>query len=163
MNPEIKLKIYTTTVKSDEKVSFKLPNQYSKDDILAIDTYRIKDGYFVKKMNSNNIHIHQLENKLIIANKSSFNGSFIDNGKLGLVGSDKFYVLGNDLYKIKNLLDTNLGEIIAHYTKYRQDFLDKDAFLYIIDVRNISEIDLPIINNEYLYKYFELSEDEIKL
>lgn len=39
--------------------------------------------------------------KLIIANKSSYKGSFIDDGRLGLCGNDKFYILGENLELIK--------------------------------------------------------------
>lgn len=44
----LQLTVYTKTVKS-EKEQIKLPTKYSKKDIYGIDTYRVKDGYFVKK------------------------------------------------------------------------------------------------------------------
>jgi hypothetical protein len=47
----------------------------------------------VKKVNEK--HIYMDKRKLIIANKASFNGAFIDDGKLSLTGSDKFYIMGD--------------------------------------------------------------------
>jgi hypothetical protein len=159
-NPELKLEINTSTVKSEGK-SFKLPKDYSPEDNLGIDTYRVKDGYFVKKIKEQ--HKDTTKRKLIIANKSSFAGNMIDEGRLGFVGSDKCYILGDNLELIQKLLNTRLAGIISHFTKYRQDFLDKEAFTYLIDVRKVSKKELPEITDECLYKYLNLTEEEIKL
>ena len=159
-NPELKLRVETSTVKGEGK-SFKLPDTYSSDDMLGIDTYRLKDGYFVKKMISR--HKDTNTSKLIIANKSSFKGVMIDNGTIGMVGSDKSYIIGNDLELLKSLLETKLACVIAHYTKYRQDFLDRDAFQYILDVRNIPKSELPEITDECLYRYLDLTDEEITM
>ena len=43
------------------------------------------------------IHKDANKTKLIIANKCSFKGIFIDDGKLGLTGCNKYYILGNNL------------------------------------------------------------------
>lgn len=158
--PELKLNIQTATVKS-QGASFKLPDTYSIDDMIGIDTYRLKDGYFVKKMSVP--HKDMNIPKIIIANKRSFTGSFIDNGKLGLVGNHKFYITGDDLESIVSLLNTKLCEKIANNTRYGQSFLDKDAFMYILDIRKISRDELPEITDECLYKYLGLSEEEINL
>jgi len=41
------------------------------------------------------IHPDANKRKLIIANKASFNGAFIDDGNLGLSGSDKTYIISD--------------------------------------------------------------------
>jgi hypothetical protein len=155
----LKLEVLTTTVKSKDKTSKSLPKKYSKKDMYGIDTYRIKDGYFVKKMLTE--HKDMLKSKLIIANKSSLSGSMIDNGRLGLIGNHKYYILGNNLDKLKLFFETKLGNIISQFTKYNQDFLDKDAFNFIFDVRNVSNTELPNITDDCLFKYLKLTEDEI--
>ena len=60
--------------------------------------------------------------KLIISNKASFTGAFIDDGKLSLTGNHKFYILGDKLKLVKKILDFRIISIIGHYTKYGQDF-----------------------------------------
>lgn len=159
-NPELKLQVETSTVKGEGK-SFKLPDMYSSEDMLGIDTYRLKDGYFVKKM----VTCHKDTNtpKLIIANKASFSGCMIDNGNLGLVGNHKYYITGEHLDVLKKMFETKLSKIVSHYTKYGQDFLDRDAFTYILDVRKIPKSELPEVTDECLYKYLNLTEEEIAM
>jgi hypothetical protein len=159
-NSNLKLEICTSTIKSEGK-SFKLPEDYSSEDNLGIDTYRVKDGYFVKKMKGQ--HKDTTKRKLIIANKSSFAGNMIDEGRLGFVGSDKCYILGDNLELIQKLLNTRLAGIISHFTKYRQDFLDKEAFTYLLDVRNIPKSELPEVNDVCLAKYLGLTTEEIDM
>ena len=159
-NPELKLKVNTTTVKSEGK-AFKMPLNVSGDDMLAIDTYRVKDGYFVKKIKDK--HPDTGVRKLIIANKSGFAGCLIDEGNLGMTGNHKFYITGDYLEKLIRLFNLKLGGIISHFTKYGQDFLDKGAFDYIIDVRNVSKKDLPEITDDCLYKYLGLTKEEIEM
>lgn len=159
-NPTLKLDVRTSTVKS-ENSGFKLPDTYKVDDMLAIDTYRIKDGYSVKKMKEKHKDTHLP--KLIIANKRSFAGSFVDDGRLGLVGSDKFYIVGDNLPSLKKMFDTKLATMISKNVKFRQSFLEKDAILYVPDVRNIPKTELPDVTDEHIYKYLGLTTDEIKL
>lgn len=104
-------------------------------------------------------HPHHEESKLIVANKCSFKGCFIDTGKLGLVGSDKHYILGDNLELLKEFLESKLCLLIAHFTKYRQDFLEKDAFDYIPDIRKI----MDNYDKEYIYKYFKFTSQELQI
>lgn len=138
--------------------SFLLPEKYSNSDNFAVDTFRVKDGLFVKKMTS--VHIDQSKCKLIIPNKSSFKGCFIDNGRLGLCGTDKFYILGDgdQLEKLKILLESNLCNFLVKFMKYRQHFLDEAVFDYIPDVRHIEYDSI-----EKLYKKFNLSDKDIRI
>ena len=159
-HPELKLDVRTQTVKADGK-SFKLPDKYTSDDMLGIDTYRIKDGYFVKKMKAPHPDLNIP--KLIIANKRGFNGCLVDSGKLGLVGNHKFYIKGEELDILSKFLNTALCKLIVNNTKYGQSFLDKDTFQYILDIRKIPKSELPDLTDECLYRYLNLTDEEIAM
>ena len=126
--------------------------------MLAIDTYTIKYGLMVKKLEEE--HPDMNKKKLIIANKSSFTGAFIDDGKLGLTGSDKTYIIGDNLEIILKMLKFKISDIISHFTKYRQDFLEKEVYTYLPDIRKLGIKDIDEIQ---FYKLIGLTEDEIKL
>ena len=96
--------------------------------------------------------------KLIISNKASFTGAFIDEGKLGLTGNHKFYILGDKLELVKKMLDYRIINIIGHYTKYGQDFLDNEAFKYLPDIRKLGIAD---ITEDEFYKLIGLTRQEI--
>jgi hypothetical protein len=153
----LKLEYNTKTVKSSG-IKTKIPSNYLLEDMLAIDTYTIKEGLLVKK--SCVMHPDANKRKLIIANKASFNGAFIDEGKLGLTGSDKTYILGDNLELLLKLLTFKLCDIICHFTKYRQDFLEKEVYTYLPDIR---KLDIQDIDEKQFYKLIDLTHDEIKL
>jgi hypothetical protein len=153
---KLKLDYNTKTIKSSGTKT-KLPSNYKKEDMWAIDTYTIKEGLMVKKATEE--HPDMKKRKLIIANKSSFTGAFIDEGILNLTGNHKFYILGDKLELILKLLDFKIMNIIGHYTKYGQDFLDNEAFTYIPDIRKLGIKD---ITESEFYKLLELTTDEIK-
>jgi len=150
-----KLSVKRDTVKIDKKYpQIKLPKDYKLSDSYAVDTYRIKDGIIVRK--TEHKHPAADKRKIIIANKASFAGAFIDNGRLSLCGNHKFYILGDNLENLLKLLNFKLFKLVTHYTKYGQDFLENCCFDYIPDIRNgIKEKDL--------YKQLRLTEEEIKL
>ena len=153
---KLKLDYNTKTIKSSgEKI--KIPLTYTLEDIYAVDTYTIKDGLMVKKATEQ--HPDANKRKLIIANKASFAGAFIDDGKLGLTGSDKTYILGDKLELILKLLKFKISDIISHFTKYRQDFLEKEVYTYLPDIRKLGITD---ITESEFYKLIGLTKDEIK-
>jgi hypothetical protein len=117
-----------------------LPKQYNTSDNFSVDTYRVKDGIIVRK--TDDIHPDKEKRKLIIANKSSYKGCFIDDGRLGLCGNDKFYILGENLELIQKILLFGISNKISHFMKYRQDFLEKDSFYYIPDLRKMGIDDI---------------------
>jgi outer membrane lipoprotein-sorting protein len=47
-------------------------------------------------------------------------------------------------------------------TRYRQHFLDKDVFIYVPDVRQVSNTELPEITDEALFKWLQLTREEIQ-
>lgn len=148
--------IYSTKVVKSLGDKVKLPQSYTLDDNWAVDTYTLENGKLVKKAISK--HPDTDKHKLIIANKSSFKGAFIDYGKLGLTGSDKVYIMGENLTIIQKILGFKISSMISSYTKYRQDFLDKEALAYIPDIRKLGILD--IIEEEF-YKKIGLTEKEI--
>ena len=135
----------------------KIPSKYNLGDMLAVDTYTVKDGILVKT--ATEIHPDANKRKLIIANKASFVGAFIDDGKLSLTGNHKFYILGEDLDLLKKMFSYKLLDIIGNYTKYGQNFLDAEAFSYIPDIRKLG---IDNINEKQFYKLIGLTESEIK-
>ena len=58
------------------------------------------------------------------------------------------------------MLKFKISDIICHYTKYRQDFLDNDAFAYLPDLRKLGITDISEIQ---FYKLIGLTSDDIKL
>ncbi len=153
----LKLEYSTKTVKSTGTKT-KIPSKYKLEDMLAIDTYTIKEGIMIKK--TAETHPDANKRKLIIANKASFNGAFIDEGKLSLTGNHKFYIIGDKLEIIIKMLSYKIIDIIGHYTKYGQDFLDNEAFTYLPDIRKLGMED---IDEKQFYKLIGLTQDEIKL
>jgi hypothetical protein len=133
-----------------------LPKQYELEDMWAVDTYIIKEGIMVKKVTEK--HPDANKRKLIISNKSSFTGTFIDEGKLSLTGNHKFYILGDNLELLKKMLQFEIIHMVGHYTKYAQDYLDNEAFHYIPDIRKLGMDD---ITEEEFYKLIGLTRQEI--
>jgi len=151
----LELEYKTKTIKSSG-IKGKIPIDYKLEDMWAIDTFTIKDGLMVKKATEQ--HPDANKRKLIISNKASFTGAFIDEGKLALTGCNKYYILGENLELIKKLLDFKITYIVSHFTKYTQDFLDKEAFTYIPDIRKLGITD---ITEDEFYKLLRLTIDEI--
>ena len=151
-----KLQVNKITVKTTG-IKTILPLKYDISDKWGVDTCKIKDGIIVKKLIQ--VHPDMDKNKLIISNKTSFYGVFIDYGKLGLTGNDNYYILGENLELIKNILSFKICKIISQYTKYRQFFLNSEAFTYIPDLRKLDIID---IEEDEFYKLVGFDENEIK-
>ncbi len=153
----LKLEYRTKTVKSNGDKT-KLPKKYELDNMFAVDTYTIKEGIMVKKTNEK--HPDANKRKLIIANKSSFNGAFIDEGKLGLTGNDKTYIIGDNLELVLKMLKFRISDIISHFTKYRQDFLEKEVYTYLPDIRKLKIKD---ISEKQFYDLIGLTQNEINM
>ena len=103
----LQLEILAKTVQEKGK-DFPLPPDYKKEkkDTYSVTTYTIKEG--LKVQLSTHKHPDALSTKLIIPNKSSFRGSFIDEGYLSLSSGHKFYILGNHLDWLLKLLFFNI-------------------------------------------------------
>jgi hypothetical protein len=151
----LQLEYNTKTVKSSG-IKTKIPKEYTLEDMWAVDTYTIKHGVMVKKATEQ--HPDANKRKLIISNKASFNGAFIDEGKLSLTGNHKFYILGDNLELVTKMLNFKIINIIGHYTKYGQDFLDNEAFKYIPDIRKLGIAD---ITEDEFYKLIGLTRQEM--
>ena len=122
----------------------------------AVDTYTIKEGLMVKKTTEQ--HPDANKRKLIISNKTSFMGAFIDEGKLGLTGREKFYILGENLELILKMLKFDIANMLGDYTKYRMSFLEKDVCTYIPDLRKLGIHDIA---EDEFYNLVGLTTEEI--
>jgi len=151
----IQLEYKTKTIKSSGTKT-KIPTEYTLENMWAVDTYTIKDGIMVKK--ATEPHPDANKRKLIISNKASFTGAFIDEGKLGLTGNDKSYILGDNLELILKMLSFKISNIISHFTKYRQDFLEKEVYTYLPDIRKLGISD---ITEDAFYELIKLTQEEI--
>ena len=151
----LQLEYKTKTIKSSGTKA-KIPDKYTLADNWAIDTYTIKDGLMVKKALEQ--HPDANRRKLIIANKASFAGAFIDEGKLSLTGNDKSYILGDNLELVLKTLSFKISNIIGHFTKYRQDFLEKEVYTYIPDIRKLG---ITNITEDEFYRLIGLTRQEI--
>jgi len=151
----LQLDYNTKTVKSSGTKE-KLPDDYTLEDMWAVDTYTIKEGIMVKKASEQ--HPDANKRKLIIANKCSFAGAFIDHGKLSLTSTWKMYILGNNLEVILKILNFKINKIISHFTKYKQDFLEHESLTYIPDIRKLGITD---ITEDEFYKLIGLTRQEI--
>ena len=150
-----RLEYKTKTIKSSGTKE-KIPSEYTLEDMWAVDTYIIKEGLMVKKATEQ--HPYANKRKLIISNKASFTGAFIDEGKISLTGYHKFYILGDNLELVKKMLDFKIINIIEHYTKYGQDFLDSVALKYLPDIRKLGLADIA---EDEFYKLIGLTRQEI--
>ena len=151
----LQLEYKTKTIKSSGTKA-KIPTEYTLEDMWAVDTYTIKEGLMVKKATEQ--HPDANKRKLIISNKASFTGAFIDEGKLGLTGNDKSYILGDKLELLLKLLSFKISDMISHFTKYRQDFLEKEVYTYLPDIRKLGIAD---ITEDEFYKLIGLTRQEI--
>ena len=146
------LKHYIHNSKKDD-----LPETYKLEDNYNVDTFKVKEGM---KVNRSAIrHTDADKSKLIIANKASLvNGIIIDDGRLGICGSNNYYILGdtNTLELYRKIFNFKLIEIASLFTKFRQNFLDTDVFLYIPDLPK-----LGYETENELYKLIKLTKEEI--
>ncbi len=154
---KLELEVNTKTLK-EKTAKFPLPDDYKKEKkgTFSVKTYRIKEGLIVQR--STQKHPDALSNKLIFANMSSFNGAFIDNGYLGLSSNKLFYILGDRLEWLLKLFSFPITSIIASFTKYNQDFLDREAFTFIPDIRKLGHE----VSEDELYELIGFNKEEIK-
>jgi len=149
------LEYKTKTIKSSGTKE-KIPTEYTLEDMWAIDTYTLNEGILVKKATKQ--HPEANKRKLIIANKRGFKGAFIDEGKLSLTGTEKIYMLGENLELILKIMNFGISNILCDYTKYRMSFLEKEVCNYIPDIRKLGIAD---ITEDEFYKLIGLTHQEI--
>jgi hypothetical protein len=149
------LEYKTKTIKSSGTKA-KIPTEYTLEDMWAIDTYTLNEGILVKKATEQ--HPDANKRKLIIANKRGFKGAFIDEGKMSLTGTEKIYMLGENLELILKIMNFGISNILCDYTKYRMSFLEKEVCNYIPDIRKLGIAD---ITEDEFYKLIGLTRQEI--
>ena len=102
--------------------------------------------------------------KLVLAH-SVFGFPFLDiSGNYGICSRDKFIFLGNltFLNALYNFLSLKIIYFLYSSTRYRMRFLEKYIFELIPDISKLPNFDYSNISNEYIYKYFNLDENDIK-
>jgi hypothetical protein len=149
------LEYKTKTIKSSGTKA-KIPTEYTLEDMWAVDTYTLNEGILVKKATEQ--HPDANKRKLIIANKRGFKGVFIDEGKLSITGTEKLYILGDNLEIILKIMKFGISGIICDYTKYRMSFLEKEVCNYIPDIRKLGIAD---ITEEEFYNLIGLTHQEM--
>ena len=149
------LEYKTKTIKS-YGTKAKIPTEYTLEDMWAIDTYTLNEGILVKKATEQ--HPDANKRKLIIANKRGFKGAFIDEGKLSLTGTEKIYMLGENLELILKIMNFGISSMLCDYTKYRMSFLEKEVCNYLPDIRKLGIAD---ITEDEFYKLIGLTRQEI--
>jgi hypothetical protein len=162
----IKLELKTTKIKKEYLLKHykhdtkkdNLPKTYKLDDNYCVDTFTLKDGIKVNKSTKRNDDSDKT--KLIIAHKSSLKGIIIDDGRLGICGTHIYYILGKSNYLsfIKKILNFKLIIIASLFTKFGQNFLDADVFLYVPD---LAKLGYDTITENELYKLIKLTKEEI--
>ncbi len=75
-----------------------------------------------------------------------------------MTGNDKSYIIGDNLELILKLLSFKISDMISHFTKYRQDFLEKEVYTYLPDIRKLGIVD---ITEDEFYKLIGLTRQEI--
>lgn len=133
---------------SNDKKYTKLPEKYTAEDMWGVATFlregsplsNFQTGVMVKKLHTR--HPLTTVRKLIVANKTTVDGAFIDNGNLGLTGGDKFYILGDNLEVILKILNFKITKIIMSSTYFRFQYLDADFWDYIPDFRKMGYTDI---------------------
>lgn len=92
--PELQLssKVLRKTVPG-EGDPIALPDHYTAEDDYGVTTYLIRDDIGVVVDTMTKRHPDTEKTKIILAHKTSTQGSFIDDGRLGLIGNNKYYIL----------------------------------------------------------------------
>jgi hypothetical protein len=151
----LQLEYKTKTVKSSG-IKTKMPIEHTLENMLAVDTYTVKEGILVKTAIEQ--HPDANKRKIIISNKASFTGAFIDEGKLSLTGNHKFYILGENLELIQKMFGFKIINIIQNCCKYAQEYLENVAFYYIPDIRKLGITD---ITEDEFYRLVGFTHHEI--
>lgn len=118
---------------------------------LSINYSNIPQSYYGKK-------------KLILAHKM-YGFPYCDSkGIYGISNRDNYVILREseeELLKIKQFLSTKLTLYIYESTRYRMKYLEKYAFQFIPNITDLPNFPKDI-NDESVFKYFGLDENDIK-
>ena len=77
---------------------------------------------------------------------------------MSLTGTEKIYMLGENLELILKIMNFGISNILCDYTKYRMSFLEKEVCNYIPDIRKLGIAD---ITEDEFYKLIGLTRQEI--
>jgi hypothetical protein len=131
-----------------------------------------KDGYNYKLLNSisktkgktycysSRAHKNQFKKKVIFSNGESI-VPFYDDGKLGVTQGGLYILVDTDVIgkKMVQYLNTNVIKFVVKSTKWSNFETNKQIFKYIPNILNY----IDVITDENVYKYFNLTHEEIEL
>ena len=101
--------------------------------------------------------------KVVLSNKMYGIPYYDTNGMYGISSRDNYLYVNNDdtiCKKIYDYLNCKLIYMIYDSTRYRMCYLEKYAFEFI---PNILEANIDIINDDTLYKLFNIDSREIEV
>ena len=105
-------------------------------------------------------HKNQYKKKVLFSNGETI-VPFYDDGKLGYTQGGIYILVNNkqEGNKIVEYLNSKLIKYLMKATKWSNFETCKQLFWYIANITD----NLEIMTNKYIYKYFKINEDEIKI
>jgi hypothetical protein len=105
-------------------------------------------------------HKCQINKKVIFSNGETI-VPFYDNGQLGVTEGGLYILVDNGELgeKMVKYLNTNIIKLVIKSTKWSNFETNKQIFNYIPNIIN----EIENINNKNIYKYFEITKEEIKM
>jgi hypothetical protein len=160
-NNNLQIKVYTNTVgNTGEEIRLFKDHTHTGElkKITADDNWSIytENNTEVKLRKTIKPHPNAKLPKIIFAYKSRCK-PFLDKGVLGITGGDNAYIIGDNLETLIKVFRFKICLIICDFMKYRQDFVSRESYEYIPDIRklgNITELEL--------YDMIGFTPDEIK-
>jgi len=159
-----KLKIFNSTVFDKRRQYVLNKNKNETQNDYKIRSYKNKFIYPIQATGSQIVYslkkCKNQSNKKILMSRSGYLTPFYDNGILG-IGGDCFYCLVDSKEqsnKIIKLLNSKLYKFYIETNKW-SGFHHKEV---LQDLPNIIN-NIDIINDDEIYKYFKLTQEEIKL
>jgi len=105
-------------------------------------------------------HKCQSKKKVIFSNGETI-VPFYDNGQLGVTQGGLYIIVDTDEIgeKLIKYLNTNIIKLVVKATKWSNFETNKQIFHYLPNIVN----EIEDINDETIYKYFDITEEEIKI
>ncbi len=119
----------------------------------------IKTNYY-----SNNPSTLYQKKKVVLANKMYGIPYYDTEGKYGISTRDNYVYVSEDNEKCKKIwkyLNCDFVFVVYETTRYRMGYLEKFAFEFIPNVLNMNINDADDINDIFIHKIFDLSQDDI--
>jgi hypothetical protein len=116
--------------------------------------HRINESGQITFVKTAIVHPNQQQPKIVLSGYKSPRFYYDKRGEYGLIGSHQHYILGDNLDKVAEYLDTKLSALLVANIKYDQKFIEPK---YYPDVRTLP---LEKITDETLADYFGFTKEE---